>query len=138
MAKNVVFKPADENVETQICYLAASEGLKSAKSFMRKQSISFGGFTRAVSCNGLSLSRFADKYQKIASGEAKLKTDATIVLVANNSESMVCIDALTIGEKQAREKHKAGNSGILCNDKNIKSFMRQYKSQNFVVRNSAN
>lgn len=137
MANKIVFKPVNNNIETQACVLAATEGLEAAKVMVKKERDNFNRFKLAVSCNGLSLTDFADKYQPQLAQQASLASKPTITLVAKNTTSMVCLDALLVGEEQARIEHNVGEDSITCNSKNIKTFIRKYQDQNFIVRNSA-
>jgi hypothetical protein len=137
MASNVVFKPTNQTVETQACYVAATEGLRASRALINKNDIDFDLFSLTVSCNGDSLRTFAKQYQPQTSKKVEVENEPSITLVAKNTESMVCIDALVMGEQQARKKHNTGEDGIICNNKNIETFVRQYQNENFLVRNSA-
>lgn len=138
MANEVVFKPTNDNIATQACYLAVTEGLSASEALVKAENIDFGIFKVTVSCNGLSLTRFTKKYQQPISEELALD-DPTITLIAKNNdpESMVCVEALVIGEQQARTKHNVEGESIMCNSKDIKTFVRKYQNQNFIVRNAA-
>lgn len=136
MANNVVFKPMNNKLETQACSMAASEGLDSVKALVSKERVNFGIFKSTVTCNGVSLVEFAKMYHAQAPATIKAPT-ITLVAKNTNTESMVCLDALVIGEQQAIEKHNVGTSNIVCNNQNLKSFVLKYQNQNVIVRNSA-
>ncbi|MFT6270540.1 MAG: hypothetical protein ACJAVV_003379 [Alphaproteobacteria bacterium] len=137
MANKIVFKPVNGNIETQACLLAATQGLKAAKIMVKKERVNFNRFKLAVSCNGLSLTEFANKYQPQIAQEVDPQSKPIITLVAKNNESMVCLDALVVGEDKARKQHNVGDDSITCNDQNLKTFLRKYQKENFIVRNSA-
>ena len=139
-ANNVVLKPINENIETQACYTAATQGLNAAKELVSKENINFGIFKNSVTCNGLSLVDFAQQYGE-QSGEQNAKSEATetrIVLVAKNTnvESQLCLDAITMGERAAREKH-AIDLPVTCNNLDLADFVRSYKKQEVLVRTTA-
>lgn len=137
MANKIVFKPVNQKLATQACVLAATEGLNAAKVLVKKERVNFNRFKLAVSCNGLPLTDFADKYQPKIVQESDVASKPSITLVAKDTTSMVCLDALLVGEEQARIEHNVGNDSITCNSKNLKTFIRHYEKQNFIVRNSA-
>jgi hypothetical protein len=149
-AKTITFKPMNDTLATKACYIAAEEGLSAARAMVKKESVNFNEFKLVVSCNGISLTKFANKYQDErtvdssvertvdSSVESKVENNSTIKLVAknNNPASMVCLDALVIGEQQAREKYDIKFESIICNNSEIKTFLRKYQQQNLIVRNS--
>lgn len=139
LAKTTTFKPMNDTLATKACYLAAKEGLSAARSMVKKEHINFNEFKLDVTCNHMSLTKFAKKYQIDRVVETAVTTQPTIKLVAKNNkpESMVCLDALVIGEQQAREKYNIKYEHIICNNSDIKSFVRKYQKQNFIVRNAA-
>ena len=146
-AKTITFKAVDDTLATQACYLAAKEGLSAARALVKKEKVNFNTFKLDVSCNDMSLTKFAKKYQAKITAENTLESSVksiveskpTLTLVAKNNSpaSMICIDALVIGEQQAREKYGIKYESIICNNAEIKSFVRKYQTQNFIVRNSA-
>jgi hypothetical protein len=137
MASNVIFKPTNNTMETQVCYVAATEGLSAAKALLTKEGSSYRRFKAAVTCNGDSLKKFSQNFQPKAVSEVAVENTPSVTLVAKNTEAMVCLDALVMGEQLARKKHNTGENNIICNHKSIETFVRIYEKQNFVVRNAA-
>lgn len=137
IANTVVFKPANDDLATQACYLAATDGLSAAKTLVKANGYNFSVFKSDASCNGISLARFANKYQQPISVSENVVLEPAIKFVPkdNSPESMVCIDALVIGEQKARTKYAVKDTNIICNNKDIKAFVREYKKQNFIVSN---
>lgn len=137
-ANTVVFKPVNNNLETQACYLAATKGLDAVKELVRGEDQNYIVFKSALSCNGYSLTSFADKYKPevITANEA---TQPTVTLVAKDDtpESKICVDALVLGEQAARQKYDVINTEILCNLQELGSFVRKYSKENVVVRNTS-
>jgi hypothetical protein len=61
-ASNITLKPVNDETETQACFVAATEGLDSARSFIRKSGYSYRSFQILVKCNGMNITVFANKY----------------------------------------------------------------------------
>lgn len=137
MANKVVLKPIDKTIATQVCYTAATEGLDVAKAIVKENRINFNKFRGTLKCNGLTLVDFTSKYAKKESS-AKAETPARVTLVAKNSnvESQLCLDAVSMGEKAARAKYSIKTS-VLCNNRDLPSFIRSFKKQNVTIRNTA-
>lgn len=138
LAKNTVFKPLGDNIETQACITAATEGLDAAKALVVENELNFWKFNASVSCNGESLSSFAKKYNQPASQSDVEETEIVRVVAVNEAAaSRICADALIIGEKAARSKHGIVQEEIYCNGREISSFVRQFKNRSVEVVNSA-
>lgn len=132
VAQNVILKPVDEKFETQVCYLAATEGYAEAKQLIRSRNESVSEFAASVTCNGDRLKAFAHKY-----ANNKITEDAvTVELVAKDSDiaSQACVEAISIGEEDARAKYSLEGEQILCNYKEMSEFVRKYDTENVVVR----
>lgn len=137
MAKDVVFKQSDQTTATQVCYVAATEGLHSARLLMRKSDQNFRVFQSTLTCNGLDLGDFADKYAEEALKEKSTASNRVILTPKNeNVESRLCLDAVTMGERAARVKHSI-NSPVLCNGNSISNFVRLFRTQEVVVKLAA-
>lgn len=135
VAQNVVLKPVDENFETKVCYAAATKGYDAATKMIRASHQSVADFNSRVTCNGLTVKRFAKKY-----AQNDVDEDATVIaLVAKDKDiaSKACVEALEIGEAAARAKYSLEGERILCNFKEMSQFVRQYDKENIVVRSIA-
>lgn len=133
MAKNVVLKPIDLNLATEVCIAAADEGMVAARALVRANKLNFSTFKATVSCNGLSLREFAETY-----GEKETESTASrIKLVPKNEnvESQLCLDAVTMGEQAAREKYSI-DAPIMCNNRDLGDFVRNFSSQTVLVSNT--
>ena len=130
---NIELRPVNNNLETKACYVAATEGLDAAESFLQANDYSFATINNAVTCNGISIARFADKYAvKTNANEAAVEKQlSTFKLVAlDNDASQLCVDAVVIGERAAREKHGITNEAVFCNSKTLRNFARSFKNKN--------
>ncbi|MDT0593393.1 DUF3718 domain-containing protein [Glaciecola petra] len=127
------FKAVDQNLETQVCLKAATEGLASAKQLVSENDINFSFFNKTVTCNGESLKSFANLYYKSAVDVNEPKVVAVRAKNAN-VESQLCLDALIIGEEQARQKHDLQGVEVTCNDKPLSIFVRKFERQNLTVK----
>lgn len=135
VAQNVVLKATNDNLETQACYTAATEGYSAAKRLVRSNGVKFDTFNVAVKCNGVSIKQFAKQF-----ADNKADENATeLALVAKDSgeASRACVEALEIGEKQARAKYSLEGEVIFCNHREMSEFVRKYDSENIVIRSIA-
>lgn len=139
MASNVVFKPINESFATKACHVAATEGMGAAKKLVLAENIDFYAFKSSVKCNNITMTQFANKYAEKTTAESIQVSKPVITLVAKTDTiaSQVCLDSLVIGENEARKKYNMLNDTIICNNKQLKTFVRKYKKQNVVVRNNA-
>jgi hypothetical protein len=49
--------------------------------------------------------------------------------VARNQTSQICVDAVLLGEKEARNKYDARGEAIYCNNKPIDQFVRLFSDK---------
>ena len=129
---NVTFKPLNESLETQACLTAATEGLSAARKLVRENDINFGIFNKAVTCNGMKLAAFANTYFEQENQDAP----KVVAIRAKNTnvESQLCLDAVLMGEEQARQKHDLLGVSVICNNKPLSSFVRSMNRDNVVVK----
>jgi len=134
-AQNVRFNPINENVETQACYTAATEGYEAAKRLIRENGFFEQSFAASLRCNDVSLRTFAELY----SNNEVTKSAKTIALVAKNEDvaSQACVDALSIGKEEALAKYGLEGETIICNRKEIADFVRTYRSESVVIRSAS-
>lgn len=131
-AQDVRLNPVNQNIETQACYTAATEGYTAATKFIRSHGLNTKAFGAAVLCNGVSLRKFAELY----SSNNAPQSEKTITLVAKNEDaaSRACLDALSMGQEKALAKYGLEGETIICNRKELSDFIREYKSETVVVR----
>lgn len=131
-SENVTFKPLNESLETQACLTAATEGMRATRKLVRENDVDFGLFNKSVTCNGMKLAQFANTYfEQDTTEEPKV-----VAIRASNSnlESQLCLDAVLMGEEQARQKHDLHGVSVICNDKPLSSFVRSMTRDNIVVK----
>ncbi|MGQ8364720.1 hypothetical protein [Glaciecola sp. 1036] len=133
-ANTVVFKPLDSAFETQACQIAGAQGLEAAKTFIVNQGESYRRFLVSVTCNGVSISTFAKMHK--AAKEEKVQQVA-LVAKTNTVESQLCMDAVIMGEAQARAKHDVLEAPVLCNDKPLTKFVEKFAKADVVLKDSA-
>ena len=138
VAKEVVLKPLNQNLETQACFVAANESISAAKALIAQNEVNFNTFSERLTCNGMRIERFANKYGKQEQAGGITALPKKVALVAENSDSAshLCIDALTIGENAARTKHQIFGP-VMCNGKNLPRFINSYQNRDVEIRNSA-
>ena len=130
-AQDVRLNPVNQNIETQACYTAATEGYRAAKRLIRDNGLNVESFSASLLCNDVSLRKFADLYSDKTTNETK-----GIALVAKNEDiaSKACLDAVSIGTEKALAKHGLEGETIICNHKEMSAFVRSYNAETVVVR----
>lgn len=131
-AANVKFKAMDDSFASQVCIVAATDGINSARTLVTKQGHSFKEFAASLTCNGKSLRNFSKSWEADKQTETTEK-QVKLVVKNNNPESQLCLDALVMGEEAARVKYDAKFENIICNDRTLASFLRQYSNQDVIV-----
>nr|WP_136251792.1 DUF3718 domain-containing protein [Ningiella ruwaisensis] len=131
LSNEVVLKPVDQKLETQICYVAATEGVPAARTLMRANDINTSVYSTSIKCNGQSIADFAQRYApKITAQENPVAKAQTVKLVAvEGGESQLCIDAVVMGVNRAKAKHHAENRMVYCNDMALEDFVREFEGR---------
>lgn len=126
------FKKTNDNFETQICYVAATEGLESAKSLVESKGLLFRTFKKSVTCNGADLTSFAREYAQRSKNK---EASPGVELVASNNdiESKICIEALTQGMEKTVTKYRINKDYIRCNGKPLPRFVKENKLRGSAV-----
>lgn len=126
-ASSVQIEASNNELTTQVCYVAASEGLKAAKSLVTSQGFSFRSFMKSVTCNNMSIADFANKYH---GNVVKSQSERKIQLVAKNNdlESQVCVEALTYGLEATVKKFRINQDYIYCNGISLPKFVQQNRN----------
>lgn len=126
-ANDVVFKATDDSIASQACVAAATGGLRAVKDLVIENNINYNDFRSRVSCNSMSLTRFARTYasQNIVSESEEAKAPEFVRLVAKTQavESQLCVDAAVMGEQAARAKHNVLDR-VTCNGKVLSRFVK--------------
>ncbi len=131
----VVLKALNENLETQACIVAARDGVIAAKALIQANDENFFEFNQTLTCNGQTLGQFAKQFLFEDSNQANetFKVKASDL----NLESQLCVDALVIGENQARKKYGLLSQDILCNNKSLNKFVRSFDNKQVVVQSQS-
>ena len=140
LAGNVVagdakFMNADGSKQTEIC-IAAANSKASLAAAAKKYNYSSTDLSK-FSCNGLSLNKFAKKYNKIAI--AALNKPLRVFSFDNhtgNIEADICIAAARSNDsfemiKQSLAKPRAFYKTISCNNMPLEQFARKFGNKNF-------
>ena len=139
-AKNVVLKPINEDLATQACLVAATDSMSAAKDLVIANGISFNEFRQTVSCNGMSLRVFANEYgyqnQQDSEEVSVIATRVALVAKNTNVESQLCLDAVKMGEDEARSLHSI-DAPVMCNGLDLPDFLLSFANQEVEIRNTA-
>lgn len=122
----------NNNFETKICYVAATQGIDAAKQMVSDKGLSFRRFNKNVTCNNKSISTFARQF---AESDSNDEQSAKITLVAKNNdiESKICLESLVNGVGLTAKKYKINSDHIRCNGKPLPRFVRESKKQGATV-----
>lgn len=133
--QDIQFKPVNQTLETQVCVTAATEGLSAARKLVLENDINFRTYSKSVTCNGESITEFANLYFESESKSSDVIEQRVVAVRAKNNdvESQLCLDALIIGEEQARQKHDLNGVPVMCNNKPLSIFVRNFEKQNVTV-----
>ncbi|WP_438865362.1 hypothetical protein [Neptunicella sp.] len=110
------FVPVDQSVYSNLCVVAAQQGIETAKT-------KFADFSHNTLCNGMKIGKFARKYNTIAQEVAP----AAIKMVAADEkpESQLCVKAAEQGiETLGLSRWKMND--LYCNGQSIKKFVKSY------------
>ncbi|NQZ80576.1 MAG: hypothetical protein HRT52_06120 [Colwellia sp.] len=133
-AKDVKFSNADGSAHTDICIAAAtSDAVLKAKIKEHKYS---DASVRNLSCNGLTIEKFARKYHMNTSSKAVkvFSFDNSM----GNVEADICIAAASSNESYKALKAKLSKSKefyrtISCNNKPIAAFAKKFGNKKFKI-----
>ncbi|MBT1449936.1 hypothetical protein KJ365_03510 [Glaciecola sp. XM2] len=117
------FAMTQDNFETKVCYVAATEGLETAEKLIADKGLSVRKMKQNVKCNNTDLVAFAKRYSQ----RQQAKNNGPVQLVATNNdiESKICIESLTQGLSQTVAKYRINKEHIRCNGVPLPRFVRQ-------------
>jgi hypothetical protein len=130
---NYKYVAANQESATQLCVIAANEGIEASKEASVEMGVSFYNFNKTMTCNGLRLKSFISKINKVNEVEEEIQVVATKKVkmistdIVNIEESEVCIKAAKDGMKKAQRSYAGDATGIVCNGLSIRSFAKKYK-----------
>lgn len=118
-----------DNFETKVCYVAATEGIKTAEKMIKDKGLSVRRLTENVMCNNTDLKTFAKRHAN------KNISTAPVTLIATNNdiESKICIESLTNGINNTERKYRVNKDQIRCNGIPLPRFVRQNKNRDLTV-----
>ncbi len=121
----------DQGIASQMCIVAVRDGLKEVRKLAVENNLNYGHVLSNLSCNGKLVSAFAKQYSQ--------NPKQVVVKAGDKSlESQVCVDALSLGEKAARQKHHAKSELVTCNGESISDFVRKYADRDLVLNQARN
>jgi len=130
-ATKVKFEALNDRLATQACIVSATEGLEAAKKLVQSQGVNFNTFKAAVSCNNQSLTAFSRQYATTAKStldDASPVKRIRLVATTTDDASQLCLDAVALGEEEARAKHNF-TGPVTCNYKSLSNFVRRFKNK---------
>ncbi len=113
------FVPADQSVYSNVCVVAAQQGIETAK-------VEFADFSHNTLCNGMKIGKFARKYNTIA--EETVPAAVKMVAADAKPESQLCVQAAEQGIEALGLSHWKMND-LYCNGQSIKRFVKSYSKK---------
>lgn len=110
------FVAVDNNVHSNLCVIAAQQGLAQAKKSP--------AYTNTILCNGISIDRFATKYNVETSTMSEVKpVNVKIVAADDKPESQLCAKAAQQGVS-ALGMNNFQLEALYCNGRPVSSFVK--------------
>ncbi|MDF2177209.1 hypothetical protein P2G88_03000 [Aliiglaciecola sp. CAU 1673] len=114
---NVRFVAVDDSLFSNICVVAAQEGVIAARKVAPRE------FNESIRCNGQTINTFARQYTKADSAPIAYK----FVLADERPESMLCKQAVSEGvESLGLTRGELDN--IFCNGVRLTTFAKAYQA----------
>jgi hypothetical protein len=126
-AQSGQFEMTQDNFETKVCYVAATNGIKSAEQFIKAQGLSVRKLKQNVTCNNTDLVSFAKRYNK-PQNNASNNGPVQLVATNNDLESRICVESLTQGLGKTVAKYQINKEHIRCNGIPLPRFVKQNKA----------
>jgi len=122
LSSNSKFFTIDNSIDSQLCFIAATEGYNAALSQGKMIGGKYSHLAKETSCNGVSIREFASMH-KVDTTE---KSEKLVNLFAGNKtiESQICLKAAKIGIKSVENNRYVRS--IKCNGQSIDKFVKQY------------
>jgi hypothetical protein len=131
-ADKYTFVASDATAETQVCMVAAAQGVAAASEKATELKIDFRNFKNHTKCNGKTVRQFVKSFNKETLTAETMVTAQVVELTAKDGslESRICVQAAKEGISSARKEH--GNNkvnSITCNIESISRFISKLKTK---------
>ncbi|MFY8275123.1 hypothetical protein AAEU32_13440 [Pseudoalteromonas sp. SSDWG2] len=113
----------NDTVESQLCAVAANQGLVAAKEQGAKHGIRITRIASSLYCNGQDIRDIAKKVEVVA--PAKKAPALNLYAKNNESATKLCIEAAEKGLATMEFKGKRIN-GLTCNGQPVEKFVEQF------------
>jgi len=128
-AQSYEFELVEIDLESQICIVAAEQGIKAAKDLASKNGIYLSSYNNDFYCNTKTLNKFIKQYGKVNTKITLNENKETQLYAADeNMESDLCIKAVELGLEAVKAQHN-NISSIRCNGKSIKQFVNKFSDK---------
>ena len=129
LSNDVKFVAADTDLATDLCLVAAKDGYFAAKVAVKNSADISINELPTVSCNGLSIKRFAKKFATVEVESVDInKVNYQFKAIDDSEATQICYVAAQQGIKQAKELAGSNADAIICNGRSLTSFARKYKN----------
>jgi hypothetical protein len=137
-AKLHTFEGQDDRAETKVCVAAAKEGYAAARKLAGELGLRFNTIKANMTCNDLTIDRFARKYRKSADispvaivSVTPMKKDVIVVVskaAKDMAASKLCLNAALGGAISDKK--------VMCNGKKIAHFAKKIAQDYKEVRST--
>lgn len=130
LSNNVKFVQANNSIATNVCYLAATQGVSAAKKQAKRQA----GFSdvefNSTICNDMSIRRFAAKYANAEVTQVEINDKGQVEFVFKavdqSAATQLCKVAAEEGFEAAVAQGGTAAKAVYCNGEKIARFARRY------------
>ncbi len=117
-----VYYAKDGNVESQVCAVAANQGLTAAKQLGEENGIRIARFSPSLYCNGQDIRDIA---KQVAAARSQQVTSVSLYAKNEEKETQLCMKAATQGLDKVAHQVRHVN-GLRCNGQRIETFVKRY------------
>lgn len=108
--KNAGIELADKSVYSQVCYVAATQGIDAAREQFLRQ------FSSRIECNGQPINQFARQMRTV-----DVSQQPAYSAEDGNRETLICMQAIENPHRQFSQRDLAT---VRCNGKKLNDFIR--------------
>lgn len=124
LSNNVKFLAVDSTHETNLCVIAAEQGLKAARYASKLPAKVF----LSTLCNNQKIRSFAKKFEAKEALVAQSSVEYKFKTIDDSIESQTCAVAAQQGLRAATKLAGLDAKSITCNGKSLRSFAKKYSN----------
>ncbi|MBU2882554.1 hypothetical protein KO525_08575 [Psychrosphaera sp. B3R10] len=126
MSTDYKFVAVNDTQVTNLCVIAAEQGISAAKKAARFSGLNTDGAFNSTECNGTSIRRFAAKFKTQVEQVEAEQVEYVFKAKVQDDASQICVLAAEEGINAAIKAGGLEVTSYICNGINIKRFARKY------------